>query len=95
MKKNVTIGIILAILLVAVIAGYVIFFTSPGPYAVTPGYPIDSQVHTTLDRTVLPAPVPSTSPLIHPYHVANYSEYGYGAWQFSGVTSTSSMTALM
>jgi len=84
MKKNVTFGILLAVFLIAVIAGYCIFFTNPGPGAAPPGYPIDSRVYTTLDRTVLPVPVPSSSPSIRPYQVANYSEYGYGAWQYGG-----------
>ena len=46
------------------------------------GYPIDSQVYTTLDRTILPVPVPPGSPSIYPYQVADYSRYGYGVWQY-------------
>ena len=82
MKRTITIGIILAVILFAVITGYFIFFTSPGSGAGSPSYPIDSQVYTTLDRTVLPVPVPSASPVIFPYQVADYSGYGYGVWQY-------------
>ncbi len=45
-------------------------------------YPIDSTVVTTLDRTVIPVAVPSTSPTILPYEVSQYSDYGYGNWEF-------------
>jgi metallophosphoesterase (TIGR03768 family) len=47
-----------------------------------PDYPIDSLVLTTRDRTVLPVPVPSTSPALDPDQVAGFSEYGYGVWKF-------------
>lgn len=47
-----------------------------------PSYPIDSQVYSTVERTVIPVPVPATSPVLLPYQVANYSEYGYGLWQY-------------
>ncbi len=76
-------GAILALLFVVFItaAGC----TAPGsqlPEEGEPDYPIDSLVLTTLDRTVLPVPVPSTSPALHPDQVANFSEYGYGVWEF-------------
>ncbi|MDP3562964.1 MAG: TIGR03768 family metallophosphoesterase, partial [Methanoregula sp.] len=47
-----------------------------------PSYPIDFKVYTTLERTIVPVSIPSTSPVLYPYQVSNYSEYGYGAWQF-------------
>lgn len=50
--------------------------------AITGAYPIDSKVVTTVDRTVLPVTVPSTSQTILPYEVANYSENGYGIWEY-------------
>jgi len=46
------------------------------------GYPIASDVFTTLDRTVIPVPVPSNSPKLHPYDIPKFSQYGYGVWQF-------------
>lgn len=49
------------------------------------GYPISSEVVTTRDRTVLPDPAPTGSP-IFPYEVSKYSQYGYGNWQYgSGI----------
>jgi hypothetical protein len=48
------------------------------------GYPIDSRVSTTLDRTVMPVPVPATSPKILPSEVSRYTQYGYGLWQYGG-----------
>ena len=47
-----------------------------------PSYPIDSNVFTTIDRIVIPVPVPTNSLKLLPYQVSNYSQYGYGVWQF-------------
>ena len=44
-------------------------------------YPIDSTVLTTLERTVVPVPVPSNSPKLLPNEVSKYSQYGYGVWK--------------
>jgi metallophosphoesterase (TIGR03768 family) len=82
MKKESAFGITIAVILIAVIAGYGIFSNTSTSGAGSSGYPIDSKVYTTLDRTVIPVPVPSTSPKLLPYQVANYSAYGYGVWQF-------------
>jgi metallophosphoesterase (TIGR03768 family) len=84
MKKELTIGTIVAVFLIAVTAGYFTFFTTTLSGAGGPSYPIDSKVFTTLERTVIPVPVPSTSPTLLPYQVSNYSPYGYGVWQFGG-----------
>lgn len=67
MRLVFTIGTLLAVFLLIAIAG---------------AYPIDDTVVTTLDRTVLPIPVPSDSPTILPYEVSQYSQYGYGNWEF-------------
>jgi hypothetical protein len=82
MKKELKIGIILAVFLIAVITGYFIFFNTLTSVSGDPSYPIESRVYTTLDRTVLPVSVPSTSPTIFPYEISNYSRYGYGVWQY-------------
>jgi len=37
---------------------------------------------TTLERTVVPVPVPDETPKIDPDRVSEYSDYGYGYWQF-------------
>ena len=47
-----------------------------------PSYPIDLNAVTTLERTISPVPVPSTSPKIHPYNISEFSQYGYGVWQY-------------
>ncbi|MFA6908024.1 MAG: TIGR03768 family metallophosphoesterase [Candidatus Micrarchaeia archaeon] len=45
-------------------------------------YPIDSNVSTTLERTVIPVPVLSASPKLPPEAVSNFSQYGYGKWEY-------------
>ncbi len=50
--------------------------------SISASYPIDSVVLTTHERVVLPVDLPSSSPTVLPYDVANYSRYGYGAWQY-------------
>ena len=82
MKKELAFGIIVAVILIAVIAGFGIFSNTSASKAGDPSYPIDSKVVTSHDRTVIPVPVPFTSPALFPYQVANYSEYGYGKWRF-------------
>jgi metallophosphoesterase (TIGR03768 family) len=84
MKKELTIRIIVTVFLIAVTAGYFIFFNTPASGDGYPIYPVESKVYTTLDRIVIPVPVPPASPALYPYQVANYSEYGYGVWQFGG-----------
>jgi metallophosphoesterase (TIGR03768 family) len=42
------------------------------------GYPIDSRVSTTIENTVVPVAVPSTSPRLLPYQVFESARYGYG-----------------
>lgn len=46
------------------------------PVEAAPGF------QTTLKRTVIPVPVPTSSPKLLPTEIAKYSRYGYGAWQF-------------
>jgi metallophosphoesterase (TIGR03768 family) len=46
------------------------------------GYPIDSDAATTLERTVIPVAVPSTSPKLLPNDVPAFSPNGYGLWKF-------------
>jgi metallophosphoesterase (TIGR03768 family) len=60
------------------------------------GYPIDSDVQTTLQRTVAPGTKPSVT--IDLDKVSKYSQYGYGNWTFGdplkSVTRTDIMPAL-
>lgn len=55
-------------------------------------YPIDSRVLTTHERVVLPVSVPSTSPILLPNDVSNYSRYGYGVWRFGDGLGYQKMT---
>lgn len=79
MKEEVKIGILVAVFFIVVIGGSFLFLNT-GMFGSS--YPIDSKVYSTLERTVIPVPVPSGSPVLYPYQVANYSEYGYGASKF-------------
>jgi metallophosphoesterase (TIGR03768 family) len=79
MKEEIKIGILVAAFFIVVIGGSVLFLTT-GQFGAS--YPIDSKVSTSLERTVIPVAVPSASPVLYPYQVANYSEYGYGSWEF-------------
>ncbi len=59
-------------------------------------YPIDTDVFTTLQRTVVPGPKPSEP--IRLDEVSKYGQYGYGGWKFGDplevVTRTDIMPAL-
>jgi len=48
-------------------------------------YPTDPKALTTVDRTVVPVPVPAW-PALRPYEIPKFQEYGYGLWQYgSGI----------
>ncbi|MEI6862836.1 MAG: TIGR03768 family metallophosphoesterase, partial [Candidatus Omnitrophota bacterium] len=59
-------------------------------------YPIEADIFTTLQRTVVPGPKPSE--MIHLNEVSKYKLYGYGDWTFGeplkSVTRTDIMPAL-
>jgi metallophosphoesterase (TIGR03768 family) len=78
MKEELKTGILVAVFLVAVIGGS-LFFLNIGYVW---GYPINSTVSTTAERTIIPVPVPSGSPALLPHQVANLSPNGYGQWRF-------------
>jgi metallophosphoesterase (TIGR03768 family) len=44
------------------------------------GYPIDSDVQTTLQRTIAPGSTPSTA--INLWEISKYGQYGYGNWTY-------------
>lgn len=46
------------------------------------GYPIASDVLTTLQRTVVPDSIPSGSEKVLPYEVSKYKQNGYGTWHY-------------
>lgn len=80
MRSETLIGILLAIFLIMGMVG---------------AYPIDSKVGTTLDRTVLPVAVPSTSAIIFPDEVSLYSGNGYGVWEYGEGLGYEKRTDLM
>ena len=79
MKEEVNIGILVALFLVAVIGGALIFLNMG---SLGGGYPINTTVYTTHERTVIPVPVPSGLPALLPHQVSSYSQNGYGQWRF-------------
>jgi metallophosphoesterase (TIGR03768 family) len=46
------------------------------------GYPIASDVFTTLQKTVVPDSIPSGSKTVLPYEVSKYKQNGYGNWHY-------------
>jgi metallophosphoesterase (TIGR03768 family) len=81
MDEEKKIGIFIALFFIAALGVSVIFLNIG---SLGWGYPIDRQVKTTLERTVVPVPVPSSSPVLYPYQVADYAKNGYGVWNYSG-----------
>ena len=57
------------------------------------GYPIASDVVTTLQRTVVPGPKPSVT--IDLDEVSKYSQYGYGNWTFGDPLTSVMRTDIM
>ncbi len=82
MKEELKIGIFVTAFFLVVIGGSVLFITSDIVTSWYPSYPIDYKVVTTIDRTIIPVPVPEGSPALYPYQVSNYSKYQYGVWKF-------------
>lgn len=64
-----------------------IFQSQPG------GYPIASDVFTTLQRTVVPGPTPSVK--IELYEIAKYQQYGFGNWAFGAPLKSVTRTDIM
>src|SRR5450756_1247088 len=46
------------------------------------GYPIASDIFTTLQKTVVPDPIPADSETVFPYELSKYKQNGYGSWQY-------------
>lgn len=57
------------------------------------GYPIASDVFSTLQRTVVPGPTPSVK--IELYEIAKYQQYGFGNWAFGGPLKSATRTDIM
>jgi metallophosphoesterase (TIGR03768 family) len=81
-------------ILISPLAGY--SESDASPSSQPKGYPISSDVFTTLQRTVVPGPEPSA--VIRLDEISKYSQYGYGNWTFGdplrSVTRTDIMPAL-
>jgi metallophosphoesterase (TIGR03768 family) len=57
------------------------------------GYPIASDVSTTLRRTVVPGPTPSAK--IQLYELSKYKQYGFGNWAFGDPLKSVTRTDIM
>ena len=70
------------LILAIIVAASLIVSIGVAGQVTEPDYPIESGVNTTLERTVISVPAPSVSITLLPYQVSNYSEYGYGLWEY-------------
>jgi metallophosphoesterase (TIGR03768 family) len=86
MKNSKGIRIYLLLVIVFVLALlFVLIFYNPfkkNNSTQQTSYPIDSTVATTLERTIVPIDVPSTSSKLLPADIAIFAQNGYGVWQF-------------
>jgi metallophosphoesterase (TIGR03768 family) len=57
-------------------------FTGCGKKSIIAEWDINEANLTTLDRTIIPDPVPSTSPKLRPSDDSLFSQYGYGKWHY-------------
>jgi metallophosphoesterase (TIGR03768 family) len=46
------------------------------------GYPIASDVFTTLEKTIVPGSIPSGSEKVFPYEISKFKQNGYGNWSY-------------
>ena len=85
-------------LFVSLLIVLAIYVSSATAESITPTYPIDSVVLTTLQETVVPDTKFSVPGTIHLYDVSKYGDNGYGNWTFGdpleSVTRTDIMPAL-
>ena len=47
-----------------------------------PTHPISGEVVTTVERTIVPLPIPADAERILPYEVGKYATNGYGRWEY-------------
>ena len=78
-KKSLTKLYIVIVAFIFVVVGFIGFFHKNNQLK---GYPIASDVITTVERTVVPIPAPSDSPKLNPYDISKFSQYGYGNWEY-------------
>jgi len=77
MKKKNNISICLLIGM-----GFILLFNNGCNKDDNPVNPTGSSGYTTLERTIIPNTISPFPPLIYPYEIAKYTEYGYGGWQY-------------
>jgi metallophosphoesterase (TIGR03768 family) len=58
-------------------------------------YPIDSEVYTTRQKTLVPEATPWGVDTIYPYEVSLYPQQGYGIWQYGDGIDAGKVTDLM
>lgn len=46
------------------------------------GDPLLAKLYTTVDRTIIPTPIPTFPPLLNPNEVSKFTQYGFGFWQY-------------
>ncbi|MDR3373906.1 MAG: TIGR03768 family metallophosphoesterase, partial [Ancalomicrobiaceae bacterium] len=66
---------------------------SPADQSGLQAYPIETDVFTTLDRTILPGPVPSAA--VELYDLEKYGQFGVGAWTFGAPAKPVARTDIM
>lgn len=47
-----------------------------------PSFPISDDIVTTVERTIVPLPIPDDAETIFPYEVGKYAANGYGRWEY-------------
>ncbi|MFA6009621.1 MAG: TIGR03768 family metallophosphoesterase [Desulfobacteraceae bacterium] len=65
------------------------------PQSQLSGYPIDSDVYTTRDQTVIADEIPADSEGIYPYEISKFTENGYGVWHFEDGIDAGKQVTLM
>jgi len=70
---------VILVLVTGINAGSVL---NPTDYSKSISYPIDTPAVTTQNRTIRAIAVPLASPKLLPSQAANYSQYGYGKWEY-------------
>jgi len=65
-----------------ILIGFVLILNNSCKRGDTICNPIISKVYTTLDRTVIPVPVPTLPVSVLPFEISKFSQYGYGIWHY-------------
>jgi len=82
----------LGALLASASLGYGAVDVNPGPLD---GYPIATDVYSTIQRKIVPDAIPTDAAAIFPYQVPEYAANGYGAWHYEAGTDFGRQLDLM